>query len=576
MNGGTIIANIIRQYGVTHLFTLSGGHIAPIYVEAEKAGLSIIDVRHEATAVFAADALARMSGIIGVATVTAGPGVTNTITALKNAQMAESPLLLIGGAAATLLKNRGALQDIDQMALVRPHVKYAARVTKLKDLAPKIHEAVSIATNGVPGPVFIECPMDLLYEEELVRDLYYKSLSKGNSLPAKLRNWYIKRHVNRLFSGISGDIPHRKKPKIDSSRTVKDISRTIAIISASERPLIVAGSGAMKQVDRISELAPALESLGIPVYLGGMARGLLGRNSRVQYFHRRTKALKEADCIILAGIPVDFRLNYGGHFNRAAQLIAISKNRTDLRKNLKADIAIQEDPARYLTNLSRNIPTASGQWNSWHEILHSREQDRELEITNKSRQKTKYINPLQLLRSLEEKLPHNSVIIVDGGDFAASAAYMLRPRGPLKWLDPGVFGTLGSGGGFALGAALHYPDHYIWIIYGDGSAGYSLMEFDTFNKFGIKVCGIVGNNGSWEQIARDQEHILASNTASTLPRSDYEKVAEAFGANGIRVESMESFDLAVKNALASMDKGVPYLINAIIGTTDFRKGSISM
>jgi thiamine pyrophosphate-dependent acetolactate synthase large subunit-like protein len=168
------------------------------------------------------------------------------------------------------------------------------------------------------------------------------------------------------------------------------------------------------------------------------------------------------------------------------------------------------------------------------------------------------------------------VLVADGGDFAASAAYTLRPRKPLSWLDPGVFGTLGVGGGFALGAAACYPDDYIWIIYGDGSAAYSLAEFETFAKNGLKVCGIVGNNGSWEQIARDQIHLLGANTAVTLPRSDYHRVAEGYGAAGERVETLEDFTQAVQRAKASMDKGVPYLINAIIGSTSFRKGSISM
>jgi thiamine pyrophosphate-dependent acetolactate synthase large subunit-like protein len=391
-----------------------------------------------------------------------------------------------------------------------------------------------------------------------------------------MRNWYIKRHVNRLFSDVTNLSKNKRQQNNGSPRSSSDIAKTTALILSSERPLLIIGSGAMKDVDKIPDFALAIESLGIPVFLGGMARGLLGRKSDVQYFHKRTKALKESDCILLAGIPVDFRLNYGGHFNRKAKIIAISKNISDLRKNFKANIAILEYPAKYLISLSEKIITDSEKWESWHKILDSSELDRETEITKTSQQKTKNINPLQLLRSLEEKLPKNSVIIVDGGDFAASAAYILRPRGPLKWLDPGVFGTLGSGGGFALGAALQYPDHYIWIIYGDGSAGYSLMEFDTFKKFGMKVCGIIGNNGSWEQIARDQVHILESNTASTLPRSDYEKVGAAFGANGVRADTQKSFDLAVHSAIESMDNGIPYLINAIIGSTDFRKGSISM
>ncbi len=575
MNGGQIIAKILQDHGVRHMFTLSGGHIAPIYVEAEKVGIKIIDVRHEASAVFAADALARMSGVIGVAAVTAGPGVTNTITALKNAQLAESPVLLLGGAAATLLKGRGALQDIDQMKLVQPHVKYAVRVKRIKEIRPQLYRAIRIAMKGTPGPVFIECPMDLLYEEDLVRDLYGKSESSGKSLQGKLRNWYIRRHVNELFKterSIHYTVSVLEDQPIASSKIIE----ARKMIRASKRPVLLIGSGAVKHVDRLKELARAVEDLGIPVYLGGMARGLLGKNSNVQYFHHRTKALKASDCIFLAGIPCDFRLNYGGHFSGKAKKIAISKNKEDLHKNLRADLKGYGDPSSFIISLQSGSGSTYQQWNSWHNTLRQREEDRKKEIEKIRLQKTADINPVHLFLQLEKRLPENSVIIADGGDFAATAAYTLKPRAPLKWLDPGVFGTLGSGGGFALGAALRYPDHYIWIIYGDGSAAYSLMEMDTFHKFGMKVCGIIGNNGSWEQIARDQVHILKRDTASVLPRSDYEKIAHAFGAQGEKVNTLEAFTSSVDRAIQAMDQQQPYLINAMIGTTDFRKGSISM
>jgi thiamine pyrophosphate-dependent acetolactate synthase large subunit-like protein len=517
-----------------------------------------------------------MSGVPGVAVVTAGPGVTNTITALKNAQLAESPVLLLGGAAATLLKNRGALQDIDQMALVRPHVKYAGRVDKMKDLEPTIIKALKIAMDGVMGPVFVECPLDLLYEENLVRDLYQKSESKGKSMSSRVRNWYIRRHVRKLYGGQQINDKPIDFSTPDNSISSHDISKAHAYIAAAERPLLLIGSGAMKCPDLVKDFTKAVENLGIPVYLGGMARGLLGTASNVQYFHKRTKALKEADCIILAGIPTDFRLNYGGHFNRKAKKIAISKNKEDLRKNLKADITAEADPAFFLMQLAKNKRFDREKWKTWKTTLKSREEERNKEILSISQKPTDDINPMALLQNLEQVLQEKSVIIVDGGDFAASAAYTLKPRSPLKWLDPGVFGTLGSGGGFAMGAAMQYPDHYIWIIYGDGSCAYSLMEMDTFRKFGMKVCGIIGNNGSWEQIARDQIHILGRDTASVLPQSNYELIARAFNAQGEKVDDLKAFDIAVANAIKSMDQGIPYVINALIGTTAFREGSLSM
>jgi thiamine pyrophosphate-dependent acetolactate synthase large subunit-like protein len=188
----------------------------------------------------------------------------------------------------------------------------------------------------------------------------------------------------------------------------------------------------------------------------------------------------------------------------------------------------------------------------------------------------KTINPVALFQKLEQLLPENSTIIADGGDFAATCSYVVHSRKPLSWLDAGVFGTLGAGGGFALGAALCNAADYVFIIYGDGSAGYSLTEFDTFKKFGLKICGIIGNNGSWEQIAREQAVMLGASTATVLPHSDYHLIAKAFGANGERTETLHEFEQAVQHAIDSMNKGIPYLINAIIDSSSFRKGSISM
>jgi thiamine pyrophosphate-dependent acetolactate synthase large subunit-like protein len=575
VNGGQIISKVITEWGVTEIFVLSGGHVAPVYVEAEKLGVRVIDVRHEATAVFAADAVARLSGVPGVAVVTAGPGVTNTITALKNAQLAQSPVVLIGGAAATLLKNRGALQDIDQKALVRPHVKKYYRIHRLKDAGNIIHSAFRTSLSGVPGPVFVECPMDILYDEKLVRELYASGKAKGASLAARLQNWYIDRHVNRLFSGQPSQLPVRAvtaEQKVNQS-LVNSLDQAVG---KSKKPVMLIGSGAMKFPKNADRMAAAVESLGIPVYLSGMARGLLGARSEVQYFHKRTAALREADCVILAGVPCDFRLNYGGHFRKKALKIAISLDKVELKKNISPDIKILGDSCSYLIEWAEKAGYQADQWKKWHAVLAGREEERNDQISDMAKGKTEYINPVRLFMELEKQLPENSVIIVDGGDFAATASYTLRPRGPLKWLDPGMFGTLGIGGGFALGAALKYPDHYIWIIYGDGSAGYSLMEYDTFKKYGLKVGAIIGNNGSWEQIARDQVEILGRDTASTLPRSDYQEVARAFGADGCRIESLKDLDDTMLYAKKSMNRGVPYVINAIIGSTDFRKGSISM
>lgn len=559
------------------MFTLCGGHIGPIYVEASKAGLRVWDVRHEATAVFAADAVARLTGTTGVATVTAGPGVTNAVTAIKNAQMAQSPVLLLGGATATLLRKRGALQDIDQLSLMRSTVKYIGQVNSLREMAPKLREAVRSTRNGVPGPAFLECPVDLLYPEATVREWYGQKNKNAKGLIEKITQWYINRHVNRLFADAENSLnsgPDLAQPLVPIPSN-GDVQAVVMALQRAHRPVLLLGSGAMLTPQIAQEMAAAVIGLGIPVYLSGMARGLTGQHSPVQMHHHRKEALREADLILLAGVVCDFRLDYGRHLGRKAKKIAVSRSRNELHKNLRPDRAICADPGQFIIDLSRT-GTVLPKWGEWKKTLQQREEDREAEIGQMAGEQVAGINPLALFRQLEQILPANSVLVADGGDFAATAAYTLRPRKPLGWLDPGVFGTLGVGGGFALGAAVCCPDDYIWIIYGDGSAAYSLAEFETFAKNGLKVCGIVGNNGAWEQIARDQVHMLGADTAVTLPRTDYHRVAEGYGAAGERADTVESFAQAVQHAIASMDRGVPYLINAMIGSTPFRKGSISM
>lgn len=577
MNGGQIIARVLQQHGIRQIFTLCGGHIGPIYVEAEKAGMRVWDVRHEASAVFAADVVARITGVPGVAAVTAGPGVTNSITAIKNAQMAQSPVLLLGGATATLLRERGALQDIDQMSLMRSAVKYQGQVNSLREVAPKLRKALRLASEGVPAPVFLECPVDLLYPEATVREWYGQKNKGAKGLVGKVIQWYINRHVDRMFAGATEHL-NDASPIIQPAQSQANDSEIRAIIQSlkeAKKPLLLLGSGAMLSPTLAEKMAKAVVDLGVPVYLSGMARGLLGQENALQIHHHRKEALREADLIVLAGVVCDFRLDYGRHLNRNAKKIAVNRSRRELRKNLRPDRAICADPGQFLLDLARTTDSFPA-WEDWKKTLHDRDAARDEEIEKMSGEQVSGINPLALFRQLEQMLPANSVLVADGGDFAATAAYILRPRKPLSWLDPGVFGTLGVGGGFALGAAACYPDDYIWIIYGDGSAAYSLAEFETFAKNGLKVCGIVGNNGSWEQIARDQIHLLGANTAVTLPRSDYHRVAEGYGAAGERVETLEAFTQAVQRAKTSMDNGMPYLINALIGSTSFRKGSISM
>ncbi len=364
-HGGDRVAAALAAQGVTAIFTLCGGHISPILTGAKARGIRIIDTRGEATAVFAADAVARLTAVPGVAAVTAGPGITNTVTALKNAQLAQSPVILLGGAAPTLLQGRGALQDIDQRPVVAPHVKFLRQVRRVRDIGPAIEEAFAVAREGVQGPAFVELPVDLLYAESIVREWYGEASGKGRSISDTLLRYYINRHLERLFSG-SRSSPDPKARKVDTpavrSSRVKAVA---AALSKAKRPLAIIGSQTLAAGTNPVMVTAAIERLGIPVYLSGMARGLLGRDDPLQLRHQRRAALKEADCIILAGVPCDFRLDYGRQIRRSATLVAANRSRKDARLNRRPDIAAVGDAALFLEQLADRFVGVRGRWADW-------------------------------------------------------------------------------------------------------------------------------------------------------------------------------------------------------------------
>jgi len=578
MNGGERIAEVLGRQGVRFLFTLCGGHISPILVAARRRGVRVVDVRHEASAVFAADAVARLTGVPGVAAVTAGPGLTNTLTAVKNAQLAQSPLVLLGGATATILRGRGALQDIDQRALMAPHVKRVLTTRRVRDLVPAVEEAFLEARRGVPGPVFVECPVDLLYDAETVRRWYgAKSGSDSRRLGERARQWYLRRHVRRLFAGaeaVSVSDPPRVVPP-DSDRD--DVARAARLLRRAERPVILVGSQALLSVAEAGALARALEVIGAPVYLSGMARGLLGAEHPLLRRQRRKEALREADLVILAGTPCDFRLDYGRHIGRGADIVALNRSADALGRNRTPTLGAETAPEVFLRALAPQVEGAPSRWAAWLERLREREVEREREIDAQTAAGgSDGVNPLALCRAIDAALPDDSVLVADGGDFVATASYVVRPRRPLSWLDPGVFGTLGVGAGFALGAALCRPEAEVWLLYGDGAAGYSLAEMDTFVRHGIGVIAVVGNDAGWTQIARDQVEILKDDVGTVLARTDYERVAEGFGAAGLRIEKPADIAPALSEARRLVRARRPVLVNAWLAKTEFRKGSMSI
>ncbi len=574
-HGGDRVAAALVAQGVRTIFTLCGGHISPILSGAKARGIRILDTRDEVTAVFAADAEARLTGRPGVAAVTAGPGITNTITALKNAQLAQSPVVLIGGAAPTALQGRGALQDIDQRPLVEPHVKHFFKLTRVRELAPAVAEAFQLAQEGVPGPVFLECPVDLLYDEASIRQWYADAAGKGSALPDRALRWYLNRHAARMFAGVSEAVP-QPRPVVAPRASDAALKAAAAKLAAASKPLIVIGSQAVVQAGQADALAGAVQRLGIPVYLSGMARGLLGRDSPLQMRHTRRQALRESDCVLLAGVPCDFRLDYGKHVRRNATLIAANRSARDARLNRAPTVTLLGDAGLSLQALAAALPAPRAEWGAWAESLRARDAVREAEIDAQAAARGEFVNPLAFFRAMDAEAGDDAIFVADGGDFVATASYVLRPRGPLAWLDPGAFGTLGVGAGFALGAAAARPGREVWIVFGDGASGWSLSEFDSFVRQGIAVIAVVGNDACWTQIAREQVKLLHDDVATVLARTDYHRVAEGFGAAGLLVRTPEEVRPALAQARALAHAGRPVLVNVWLDRTDFREGSLSM
>ncbi len=574
-HGGERVAAALAANGVRVIFTLCGGHISPILVAAKARGIRIVDTRDEATAVFAADALARLSGTTGVAAVTAGPGLTNKQTALKNAQLAQSPLLLLGGAAPTALQGRGALQDIPQKPLVEPHVKLLRQVRRVADLGAAVEEALAVAREGVPGPTFVECPVDLLYDEQLIRGWYADAAGKGTSIAERALRWYLGRHAERMFAGSGRAYAPVARAVAVPQPAAPAVARAAARFARAERPLMVIGSQAVGDAQAVAQVAAAIERLGVPVYLSGMARGLLGRAAPLQMRHARREALREADCVLLAGVPCDFRLDYGKHVRRSATLIAANRSRRDARLNRKPSIEAIGDAGRFIAALAASVGDRARRM-EWIATLAARDARREAEIDVQAGARGEHVNPVAFFRALEGAARNDAIFVADGGDFVATASYILRPRGPLSWLDPGAFGTLGVGAGFVLGAAAVRPGAETWLVWGDGASGYGLAEFDTFVRHGIPVIAVVGNDAGWTQIAREQVKMFGDAVATELARTAYHEVACGFGAEGLEIRTDAEVGPGLAKARELAAAGRPVLVNVWLEKTEFREGSISM
>lgn len=534
------------------------------------------------------------------------------------------------------------------MSVLKPIVKYAATCNTLRDIVPVLRKAFQEAVSGTPGPVFVEFPLDVLYpvmevraslsltkrmrkeevtSEEQVASIILPAEAKRKGLTRKEYldtrsdlqavflaikpriSPFVVTYLNFCMRRLFADAFNRKwdfspLPVSIPQPAASHVRKTMALLAGAQRPVALVASQAMVDAKLCTQLADNLHALGIPCFLGGMARGLLGRNSPMHIRQNRRGALKQADVILMIGSYCDFRLDYGRVLPKSAKVVAINRSKFHLKRNTdlfwKPTLASQADPALFVQALLDGVQQCAWfadrreGWGQFAAKLKASEAAKEAANAKKAEQdafsrvqvgadgvgrRRKLLNPVKLVSDLEAVLEDKSILIGDGGDFIATAAYVLRPRGPLSWLDPGAFGTLGVGAGFALGAKLVRPDHDVWLLWGDGSVGYSVAEYDTFKRHGVAICSLIGNDACWTQIEREQIPMFGDDVACPLEYTAYHQVARFYGGDGVEISSpTENVQRVLRQAQEAARNGTPMCVNALIGAPAeaFRKGSISV
>ncbi len=529
LHGGRLIARRLKAHGVTKLFTLSGGHIFPIYDGCRAEGIDIVDVRHEQAAAFAAEGWAKVTRTPGVAAVTAGPGVTNAISAIASAQSNNSPVLVLGGRAPALRWGRGSLQEIDHVPFVRPLTKLAATPDGTAEIPGMVDEALAAAIAPHSGPTFLDFAMDHVFSEA-------EEPASSATLAEPWRG-----------AGADGNA----------------IERAGALLAQAERPVIMAGTNLYWGHGEVALRALA-EQLGIPVFLNGLARGCVPADHELFFSRARGTALKGADVALVIGVPMDFRLGFGESFGADTELIAI-------------DVAepIREHPRTVAAELYGALPAtldalraaAAGgpDRTAWRAQLRAVEEEKRAAEAAELNDERAPLHPMRVYKGIAEVIDRDAIVVCDGGDFVSYAGRVVDSYEPGCWLDPGPFGCLGTGPGYALAAKLARPEKQVVLLLGDGAFGFSGMEFDTLARHGVNVVGVMGNNGIWALEKHPMEFLYGYSVAAELrPATRYDEVVRALGGHGELVERPEQLKPALERAFSA---GVPALVNALTDPT---------
>ena len=530
VDGGDLVVRAIKQEGVDTIFTLCGGHVQAIYDACIDENVKVIDVRHEQVAGHAAEGWSRATRRCGVGGVTAGPGVTDCVTAIANAWHNKSPVLIIGGRSPLSRFEMGSLQDMDHTEMLKPITKWAKCVHETKRIPEYISMGFRAAMTGRPGPAFLEIPTDVLFMKVEESEVFF---------PKSYRP------AGRVYPD----------PKV--------VQKAAELLRKAERPVIMAGS-AIYWSEGHEELRQFAELMRAPVYMNAMGRGSMRQDHDLFFNRSRRNALTKADAILVIGTPLDFRLAYGKRFNPEAKTIQIDTDPAELGRNRDIDIPIESDARACLESLIGEMSGFRTDHESWLGELREQENKTRAQMEEWMASDRTPIHPFRLCAEIANFVDENTIVVGDGGDIVSHASKILPVNQPGQWYDPGPFGTLGVGTGFCMAINSVYPNKRILMVNGDGAFGLNGFDFDTFVRFNIPVVSVIGNDRQWGQIIVGQKAMYGKDRAIASQLGDncrYDKIVEGMGGHGEYVTDPNEIRPAIERAFAS---GKPACVNVIM------------
>jgi thiamine pyrophosphate-dependent acetolactate synthase large subunit-like protein len=528
LHGGRLVAKRLRAHGVSNLFTLSGGHLFSIYDGCREEGISIVDVRHEQSAAFAAEGWAKATREPGVCALTAGPGVTNGMSGMASASQNASPMLVLGGRAPGFRWGQGSLQEIDHVPFVAPVTKLARTAEATADIPALVDDALHTALELPTGPTFVDFPLDQVFMEAEGDADAPVALSDSASLPP-----------------------------------AEGIEPAAELLRGAERPVVMAGTG-LYWAHGERELEALCGELGVPVFLNGLARGCVPADHPMFFSRARGTALKGADLALVVGVPMDFRLGFGSSFGEDTDIVVIRSSPPERPHPREVAAELYGGVPATLAAL-REAAAGGPDRSAWTTHLQDVENEKRAGEQADLTDDRAPLHPLRVYHELRQMLDRDAVVVGDGGDFVSFAGRVIDTYEPGCWMDPGPFGCLGAGPGQALAAKLARPDKQVCLLMGDGAFGFSGLEFDTLVRHDVPVVGVMGNNGIWALEKHPMEFLYGYSVAAELqPGCRYDQVVRALGAHGELVERPDELRPALERAFSA---GKPALVNVLTDPT---------